>query len=193
MDGSGRADAPTGRDIRNGVTPSVWLATVCETEVDELIEFARSRVGANPTVVEPADLVQDLLLHVLEGRCDNHTIQEGKVVPFLRAVLANRIRHHWRGQRWIFRRSASLDHAPGPRPPELPEDASWAEALRLESRRRLGRALWTVSRTLRRPLVWYYMQGRDVQEIADLEGVSPTTIWKRLSRGRRVLFIHYSR
>jgi len=138
--------------------------------------------------MEPEDIVQDVLLEALEGGFDDRDIPESKLMFFLQGVLANRIRHFWRDvYRCRERRVSSELELESTARSVADPNASWNVALRIELRSSLAQALWRLQKGLRRPLVWYYLQGRSVVEIALLEEVSRDAIWQRLCRARRAL------
>lgn len=136
---------------------------------------------------EGDDLYQDSVLHAfrkLESLRDDSRFRS-----WFFAILISR--HRTRARRAFWRRFLPLEDAAGAAL-EPAVDPGFGEEEWVRSRR-MSQALLALHPGERTALVLHEMQGFTTEEIAGMEGVKPSTVRSRLSRGRERLAKYYAR
>ena len=125
-----------------------------------------------------ADLTQDAFVRAWEKLPG---LREPEAFSgWLRSLTVNMIRDHYRREREtepLDDQLALADDNPGP-----------AQAMAMdEQERRVREAVLALPEHQRTPVVMYHLEGRPVDEVAELLGVPKNTVISRLARGRAAL------
>ena len=136
---------------------------------------------------EGDDLYQESVLHAF--RKLDTLRDDSKFRSWFFAILISK--HRTRTRRAFWRRFLPIEDAAGvAREPAM--DPGFGEDEWLRSRR-MGLALLALNPGERTALVLHEMQGFTTEEIAGMQGVSPSTVRSRLTRGRERLSKYYVR
>jgi RNA polymerase sigma-70 factor (ECF subfamily) len=136
---------------------------------------------------EGDDLYQETVLRAfdkLDGLRD-----ESKFRSWFYATLLSRHRTRWRKAR---RDPLPMDRALDPGSEPAGEDGSAWEQERRQANR-VARALSRLPAEQREAIVLYEIEGHSVEQVAAMQGVSPSAVKSRLARGRERLRRFYER
>ena len=159
-----------------GEVPRITVAEIHDAHAD-FVWRTLQRLGVSGSDLE--DLLQEVFI-VVHRRL--YTFDRSSRVTTwlygicLRVAVAHRRRAYFRRER----ATPTFDDTPGDEPADDPESL----ALRAEARRRLERALDTLSLEKRAVLVMFELDGLSAGQIAEMLGTPVGTVYSRLSVAR---------
>jgi RNA polymerase sigma-70 factor, ECF subfamily len=133
--------------------------------------------------VDRDDAVQEVFV-VVQRRLPSFKADSGTLTTWLYRITQNVVRHHRRRLRWRRFLGGNAEETAGHLPDaRLPSDGLERE----EARRRLYAALDGLNERHRTALILFEMEERSGEEIAELMGARPTTVFVWLHRARAQL------